>query len=181
MIPRRRWVAWLWLASLPAAGCGYHLAGRGGTLPEGVRSVAVPVFENATRRPEVEQRVTERIIEELTTRSDAKILPGRDGADALLSGTISGFESSPVLLTSEGRATRYEVTVTARVRLEDLRSGRLLWANDQFVFRQQYDVPELADCVEVDKDCFFDREIEAIEDVAREFAESVVTAMLEGF
>lgn len=173
MTQPRRPLPLLLPAALLLSACGYHLVGRGGRLPEGVRSVAVPVFENATRRAEVEQRVTEQIIEELNTRSDVRVMPGRNGADALLSGAISGFESSPVALTPEGRATRYEVTLTARVRLEDLRSGRLLWSNDQFVFRQQYDVPEDSG--------FFDQEIEAIERVAREFAESVVTAMLEGF
>jgi len=163
-------------------GCHYHLVGRGGALPEGVKTVAVPLFENGTRRAEVEQRVTERVIEELNTRSDARIVPDRNGADALLSGMIAGFESSPVLLTPEGRATRYEVTVTARVRLEDLRSGKILWANDQFVFRQQYDVLEGTDCATAPtQDCYFDREITAIDEVAREFAASVVTAMLEGF
>ena len=170
-------------AALAVPGCGYHLVGRGGTLPEGVKSVAVPVFENNTRRPEIEQRVTEQIIEALTTRSDVHVTGSKDGADALLSGVITGFESAPVLLSPEGRAERYEVTVTARVRLEDQRSLRLLWASDQFVFRQQYDILGTGDCESdpTGADCFFDREIEAIERVAREFAESVVSAMLEGF
>jgi outer membrane lipopolysaccharide assembly protein LptE/RlpB len=156
-----------------APGCGYHLVGRGGQLPEGVHTVAVPLLENQTRRPEVDQRLTEKLVEELETRSSVRVVADKEGADALLSGVVSGFEASPVLLTAEGRATRYEVTVTARMRLEDLRSGKLLWANDQFVFRQQYDV-------QTDSG-FFDREIQTIDQVAREFAQSVVTAMLEGF
>jgi outer membrane lipopolysaccharide assembly protein LptE/RlpB len=164
-------------ASLGAAvilcGCGYHLVGRGGTLPEGVRSVAVPLLANETRRPEVEQRVTEELVRELTVRSGVKVLAGREGADALLSGAITGYESSPVLLNPEGRATRYEITMTARMRLEDLRGNQVLWANDQYVFRSQYDVPEDA--------TFFDQEIVAIDQVAREFAVSVVAAILEGF
>ncbi len=161
----------LTLALSPA--CGYHLAGRGGQLPEGVRTVAVPLLENQTRRPEVDQRLTEKLVETLETRASVHVVSEREGADARLSGVVSGFEASPVLLTPEGRATRYEVTVTASMRLEDLRSGRLLWANDQFVFRQQYDVQT--------DSAYFDREIQTIDRVAREFAESVVTAMLEGF
>jgi hypothetical protein len=170
-----RFIGMLLAAALAGSslGCGYHLVGRGGRLPEGVHSVGVPLLGNETRRPEVEQRVTEQIIEALNTRSEVKVLPGKEGADALLLGAITGYESSPVLLTPEGRATRYEVTVTARVRLEDLRSNQILWANDQFVFRQQYDV--------ADDSAFIDREIEAIDQVAREFAESMVTALLEGF
>ncbi|MEE9217653.1 MAG: LptE family protein [Acidobacteriota bacterium] len=169
------WMARLGLAAglVTVAACGYHLVGRSGSLPEGVTSVGVPVFENRSRQPEVAQRFTEQVIEELSARSSVRILPGPEGADALLRGVISGYESTPVLLSPEGRARRYEVTVTASVRLEDLRHDRTLWANDQFVFRRQYDVPE--------DESFFDQQIVAIETVAREFAESVVTAMLEGF
>jgi outer membrane lipopolysaccharide assembly protein LptE/RlpB len=154
-------------------GCGYHLVGKGGTLPEGVKSMAVPLLANETRRPEVEQRVTEQLVRELNTRSGVKVLAGKEGADALLTGAITGYESSPVVLNPEGRATRYEITMTARMRLEDLRGNQILWANDQYVFRSQYDVPE--------DTSFFDQEIVAIDQVAREFAVSVVTAILEGF
>jgi outer membrane lipopolysaccharide assembly protein LptE/RlpB len=165
-------------------GCGYHLVGRGGQLPEGVHTVAVPLLQNQTRRPEVDQRLTESLVEELQRRSSVSVVADKEGADALLSGVVSGFEASPVLLTPEGRATRYEVTVTARVRLEDLRSGKLLWANDQFVLRQQYNVETDNGCFgrgTATSDQFFDCEITAIDVVAREFAESVVSAMLEGF
>jgi outer membrane lipopolysaccharide assembly protein LptE/RlpB len=166
--------------SLVLASCGYHLVGRGGALPEGVKSVGVPMFENQTRKAEVEQRFTEQMVEELSTRSDVRILSGAEGADALLRGVITGYETSPVVLTSEGRASRYEVTVTASVRLEDLRESRMLWANDQFVFRRQYEVE--SDLLPgAGSDVFFDQEIVAIEVVAREFADSVVTAILEGF
>jgi len=171
----------LWMTvSLAASSCGYHLVGRGGGLPEGIRSVGVPMFENQTRKTEVEQRFTEQVVEELSTRSDARILAGAEGADALLTGVITGYETSPVVLTSEGRASRYEVTVTASVRLEDLRESRTLWANDQFVFRRQYEV-EGESLPGAAGDAFFDQEIVAIEVVAREFADSVVTAILEGF
>jgi len=165
---------------LLAAACGYHLVGRGGELPGGVKSVGVPMFENRTRRAEVEQRFTEQVVVELSTRSKVLILPGPDGADALLKGVITGYETTPVVLTPEGRASRYEVTVTASVRLENLREDRTLWANDQFVFRRQYEVE--VDVAVIDtSQTFFDREIVAIDVVAREFAVSVVTAIMEGF
>ncbi len=165
---------------LLAGACGYHLVGRGGELPGGVKSVGVPMFENRTRRAEVEQRFTEQVVVELSTRSKVLILPGPDGADALLKGVITGYETTPVVLTPEGRASRYEVTVTASVRLENLRENRTLWANDQFVFRRQYEVE--VDVAVIDtSQTFFDREIVAIDVVAREFAVSVVTAIMEGF
>lgn len=170
----------LLVSVLFAVACGYHLVGSGGEIPGGVKSIGVPMFENRTRRSEVEQRFTEQVVEELSTRSDVLILPGPDGADALLKGVITGYETTPVVLTAEGRASRYEVTVTASVRLEDLREERTLWANDQFVFRRQYEVEVDIEVIDTSQ-TFFDREIVAIEVVAREFANSVVTAIMEGF
>ncbi len=163
-----------------AAACGYHLVGTGGEIPGGVKSIGVPMFENRTRRAEVEQRFTEQVVEELSTRSDVLILSGPDGADALLKGVITGYETVPVVVTAEGRASRYEVTVTASVRLEDLRENRTLWANDQFVFRRQYEVEVDVEVIDT-SEIFFDREIVAIDVVAREFAASVVAAIMEGF
>ena len=37
--------------------CGYHLAGRGSTLPDHVRRIGVPMFENRSEQPEIAQRL----------------------------------------------------------------------------------------------------------------------------
>src|SRR3990172_5862912 len=84
------------------SGCGYHLVGKGGNLPERVKSVAVPLLANETHRAEVEQRVTEQLVRELSVRSGVKVLVEKERADALLTGAITGYESSPVLLNPEG-------------------------------------------------------------------------------
>ena len=157
-----------------APACGYHLAGHGSTLPTGVHSVGIPVFVNKTSRPELEQRVTEHVVDEFTTRGRVRILPGEEGADAVLRGTLYSYATAPVVINEQGRARRYEILITARVVLSQAATDKILWEDDHFLFKQQYDVPESAAT-------FVDQEIVAIDQVAGDFARSVVTSILEGF
>jgi outer membrane lipopolysaccharide assembly protein LptE/RlpB len=36
---------------LLVSSCGYHISGTGGIVPEGVHTISVPVFFNATNEP----------------------------------------------------------------------------------------------------------------------------------
>lgn len=176
---RRALGAALALCALTLGGCGYQLAGRKGgspaaSLPTDVHRIAIPVFSNETRRAEIEQRITESLLDEFIKRGDFQTQPERSGADALLEGAVTGYNTSPVSLSQSGRAQRLEVVVQARVRLTDLRTGKVLWSQEHFIFRSQYDVDQEAQGS-------FDREIVAIDRIARGFAETVVTSVLEGF
>ncbi len=154
--------------------CGYHLAGRSSTLPVGIRSIGIPTFSNRTNRPELEQRVTEHVIDEFTTRGRVRILPGEEGAQALLRGSILSYTVTPVVISELGRATRYEILITAHVTLSEVVTDRVLWEDDHFLFKRQYDVA-------ASPQSFVDQEIVAIDDVATDFARSVVASILEGF
>jgi outer membrane lipopolysaccharide assembly protein LptE/RlpB len=165
------------LASLAAAalgGCGYHLVGHSSTLPTGLQSVGIPTFINRTNRPELEQRVTEHVIDEFTTRGRVRILPSEEGAQAVLRGEILSYTLTPVIISEQGRATRYEIMITAHVTLSETTTDHVLWEDDHFLFKQQYDVA-------TNPNEFIDQEIVAIDDVATDFSRSVVTSILEGF
>ena len=159
---------------LPAAACGDHLSGHGNTLPPEVRSIGIPIFTNRTNRPELEQRVTEAVINEFSTRGRLRILSGEEGADAVLHGTLYTYTTNPVVLNEQGRARRYEILITADVRLSQAATDRILWENDHFLFKRQYEVPETSVA-------YVDREVIAIDEVAGDFAATVVTSILEGF
>ncbi|HEU4401093.1 MAG TPA: LptE family protein [Candidatus Polarisedimenticolia bacterium] len=164
------------LAAVLAAswGCGYHLSGRSTTLPSGLRSIGIPTFVNRTSRPELEQRVTEHVIDELTTRGRVRIVPGEEGAQAVLHGTILSYVVNPVVISQLGRATRYEILITAHVILTETTTDKVLWEDDHFLFKRQYDVA-------ASPQTFVDQEIVAIDDVATDFARGVVTSILERF
>jgi hypothetical protein len=164
---------------LVVSGClGYRVAGQGSissVVPAGTQSIGIPPFRNETDQPEIDSRVTEALVDEFVRRGKLQTKPTAADADVYLEGVITGYRQAPVSLNERGRADRLEVTITARVRLLQQRpEERVLWSQNYFVYREQYDVPEtpLAG---------FEREIVAVEEVARGFARSVITSMLEGF
>ncbi|TDI35345.1 MAG: hypothetical protein E2P03_00985 [Acidobacteria bacterium] len=160
--------------SLVFAGCGYSLVGHGGFLPDDIQSIGVPEFINRTDRPELEQRITEELLRQLQVRSRRRTTAGREGVDAVLLGEVTSFRSLPVEFNPDGRARTIEVVITARSRLQATSDDRIIWAADHFVFRQSYPVGE-------EGAEFVDVESLALESVARDFAEAVVTSILEGF
>ena len=164
----------LFLLVVTLAGCGYSLVGRGSNLPPEVRRVLLMPLENATSRSQVDQILTRALSTELVNRKRFEVLSSAEGADAVLTGTVSSFTLSPVTFDDEGRATEYEIAIVVSVKLKQVAPETLLYANDSYLFRSSYEVQasELG---------FQDRETPAIEATAKDFAESLVTDLLEGF
>lgn len=154
--------------------CGYRLVGRGGFLPPGIQSIGVPTFANLTDRPELEQRISEEILTQLQTRTRRRTSAVGTGVDAVLRGEVTSFRSVPVEFNPDGRARTIEVTITVRASLTSTADHQVIWAADHFVFRESYPVGEQA--IQ-----FVDQETLALESVAGDFAEAVVTSILEGF
>lgn len=162
------------LLAAAAFACGYRLAGYSSVLPPSIRKIGVPTFANRTDRPELEQRVTAQVISQFITRGRVQVVPGEAGADAVLRGEITSFILTPVSINPQGRATRYEILINARASLVQTSDEKVLWQDDHFIFRQQYDVETVGAGV-------VSQETLALEEVAEDFAESVVTSILEGF
>lgn len=161
-------------ALVAASGCGYTLVGKGSSLPENIKVVQFTTLVNRTPRVELEQRFSAAIARELVSRGRFRVQSGSEGADAELSGTVLAFDLYPVAFDSQGRATDYQVRVTARVALKTLPEGAALWENPAFTFRDNYQFSATAAS-------YADLENDAIDRVADRFAQSLVTSMLEGF
>lgn len=158
-----------------AGGCGYALVGTGNFLPPTMKTVQVPTFVNKTTRVELEQRVTQSIAEEMVARGRLRLVNSAAEADVILRGSIESFGITPVSFNSEGRATRYQAVVGAKIELIDHKAeDKILWKNDQYLFTENYEVNLAAGDT-------FDQETRAIIDIADRFAETLVASLLEGF
>jgi hypothetical protein len=85
--------------------CYKPVTGTG--LPSYVKKVAVPAFQFEARglRYRVESRFTEAVTKEIIRRGNGlKVQGSREGADAVIEGTIRDFTFSGVLLDRQGRA-----------------------------------------------------------------------------
>ena len=145
-------------------------------LSKNIRTLAVPAFQFETRglRYRVESRFTNAVSKELIRRGNGiKVQGSRDGADAVVEGTIRDFTFSGVLLDREGRARVYEVTITSAVTIRDLKEDKILYDNQNLVFRDSFEFSD-------DPRSFFNEEDPAVERIARAFAESVVSAIVNG-
>lgn len=159
---------------LATAGCGYALVGRGGgVLPDHVKHIVVVSFENRTQRPEIEQRVTEEVSREVSRRGRYRVIAELDRADASVEGAILEYRTAPVQFDDDLRASRVEAVVRLECTVRDLTTDSVLWRQDGFVFRGQFDVP--AD------ETFSDQETLALDQIASEAAGALVTSILEGF
>jgi outer membrane lipopolysaccharide assembly protein LptE/RlpB len=159
---------------LSVVSCGYHLAGTGSSLPPHIKTIGLPIFVNNTQGYQVEQKITANIQTVLLQRGKYKVVPDAQGVDALLKGTILSVSLYPVSFSQEGRASEYNVVINAKVTFTDLLQKKVLFQNPSFIFRGQYQIDQ-------DELLFFDRQSEAIDQIAKDFAESVVSAILEGF
>jgi hypothetical protein len=161
--------------ALLAPACGYHVVGKGSNLPAHVKTIGVAAFQNNTTRPELGQRVTEQIIEELVGRGKYQVTSDTRGVDAVLRGTITSWNSKSLQIGEEdSSAEKVNVTLHASVTFEDRVQRRVTWQADDYTFSAEYDVIG-------DPDAYFDTELGAVDDVADDFARAVVSAILTGF
>ena len=145
-------------------------------LPKNINTVAVPAFQFEAKalRYRVESRFTEAVSREIIRRGNGLTVQGSlTGADAVLEGTIRDFSFSGVLLDSQGRARVYEVTIVTAVTIRDLRENKILYDNQNFIFRDSFEFTS-------DPRSFFNEEDPAVQRMARAFAEAAVSAFVNG-
>ncbi len=175
--------------ALLVSACGYHVGGTASRLPAGLKVIAVPTIENRTSRYRVEQRMTEAVVHEFLARTKYRIVSTEDNADAVLHGEITSFEAVPVVFdTTPGpnstpvpnvnatttSATTMLISVHMKVRLEERETKQILYKNDNYLFREPYELS-------TDPTKFFDEQGPALQRMSRDFASRLVADILENF
>jgi hypothetical protein len=144
-------------------------------LPTHVRTVAVPPFQNQALRYKIESRFTEAVVNEIIRRGHGlRVQSETQGADAVVDGVIRSFTFAGVLLDERGRSRVFEVTVVGAVTVRDQVQNRVLYDNQNYVYRGEYEFTS-------DPRTFFNEEDPAVQRIARNFAESLVSTLVHGF
>ncbi len=156
-------------------GCGYHQAGYATHIPANVHTMAVPIFATKAQAFHTEMAYTQATIRELNTRTRYRIINNdTTDADATLHGTILAQTVAPLTYdANSGQTSSYLVTITAKVVLT-AHDGHTLYQNNSIVFREQYQSTQ-------DLSGFIQEDSPAIRRVARDFAQGLVSDMLESF
>jgi hypothetical protein len=168
--------------------CGYHVGGTGALLPPGLKVIAVPPLKNDTDSYRIEQRMTEAVVHEFIARTKYRVVPSEESADAVLNGEIISVEAIPVVFdttptptsssatlnTTTARATTMLISVHMKVSLAERETGKTLYKNDDYLFRQPYEIS-------TDAAKFFDEQGPALQRMSRDFAARLVSDVLENF
>ncbi len=164
------------LLTFLAAGCGYHMAGSATHLPPSIGTIDVLIFQTKVVNPHTEVAFTDAVVQQLNSRTKDRVTESdkpRPG-DAVLRGTILTETYTPLTYNSQtGQSSSYLIVVTTSVVLTGA-DGKVLYKNDHFLFRSQYQ--ETADLAS-----FIQEDGPAVHRMARDFAASLVSDLLESF
>ena len=162
------------LACGVVGGCGYRVVGRTNTLPPDAHTIAIPAFVNRTTTYRIEQVLTESVAHEFIARTKYRVVPEENGADLVLHGEVTSLAAGAVLFDpTTGVATTVLVTAVMKATLQD-RNGKTLYQNNNFVFREPYQISE-------DPKSFFQEEGPALERMSRDLAERIASDIIENF
>jgi outer membrane lipopolysaccharide assembly protein LptE/RlpB len=163
------------LLLITLTGCGYHQAGSATHLPPNVRTLAVPVFATNAQAYRTEMAFTQAVVRELNTRTRYRVVTSNTAdADATLHGTILSQTVAPLTYdATTSQSSSYLITVIAKVVLT-AHDGSVLYENDAITYREQYQSTQ-------DLSGFIQEDSPAVTRMSRDFAQAVVSDMLESF
>jgi outer membrane lipopolysaccharide assembly protein LptE/RlpB len=155
--------------------CGYHTVGSATHLPPGTKTLAIPVFATRTNAYRTETVMTSAVIREFATRTRLRVTPDDTGdPDTILHGTILTQNVTPLTYNSQTQqSSSFLITMVVSVTLT-ARDGRVLYKNDNYVFRQQYQST-------TDLPTFLEESPAAVDRLSRDFARALVADVLESF
>jgi hypothetical protein len=178
------WKAVAVLAALTGPACGYRRLDR---IPRTSAwahkgdTIRLAKFRNDTSRLGLDERFTKALENRIVAASPWKLVPQGAPSRWVLQGTILSYKVRPLgmqlgndrVRASAGSASRVEVIVVASVELLDGVTGVSVARRGGLTFSNQYRVDQ-------NFASFENRELQVLESLADDFAESFLTQLLEG-
>ena len=196
------------LALLAVSGCGYHTLGSAAHMPDTVHTLAVPIFQNKTQFYHTEVPMTQAVVREFTDRTRLSVTSDSgDGADATVKGSIISESVQPLTYRTEttdvqtgqttgvtnrrtcsptgrcstdaqtGQTTSvtssFLITINLNVVVTD-RDQRVLYQHNNYVFHEQFETT-------ADVTSFIEEDSPAVQRLSRDFAQALVSDILESF
>jgi hypothetical protein len=166
------------------SGCGYRRLDRQPRTAAWAKrgeTIRLARFRNQTPRLGLEDRFTKALENRVVAASPWRLVGQGEASRWVLQGTLEEFHSRPIGLTlgndrskgSAGSASRIEVIVVANVELLDGQTGAVVLSRRGLTFSNQYRVDQ-------NFASFDNRELQVVESLADDFAESFLTQLLEG-
>ena len=124
-----------------AGGCAYTTSTA--TLASHLKTVAIPVFENATSEYQLERTITDAVIERFVIDNHLRVVDERT-ADLVVRGRVVAYRNIVFGFNTATNAEEYRVTIAVGVVARDQVKNREMWRMDDLVRTANYyvvDVP----------------------------------------
>jgi outer membrane lipopolysaccharide assembly protein LptE/RlpB len=152
-------------------GCGYSLRAN---LPPEIRSVHVPVLENKTQEPGIEDFITQALTQAVVTSGRLRIAATAQEADASLEGQIVEYRLTSLAFDRSANVTQYRLVLGLALTFRDLRQNRVIWKQDRVEERADFAVAGQVSQT-------LAREEAAVRQAAVDVARAIVSFAFEGF
>jgi outer membrane lipopolysaccharide assembly protein LptE/RlpB len=121
------------------ASCGYTTSPA--LLPQHLKTVAVPVFENGTTEYTLEQDITTAVVARFVRDNHLKVVDEKS-ANCVLHGKVTQYKNSVFGFSPQTQAQEYRVTIAVQVTFKDRVKNRELWT-DEIVRTANYYVQDV--------------------------------------
>ena len=98
-------------------------------LPPHLKTVAIPVFENATPEAQLERELTDAVIDRFVKDNHLRIVDEKS-ANAVVRGRVTQYKNAVFGFSSTSQATEYRVTVGVQITFKDPVKNRELWTDE---------------------------------------------------
>ena len=151
--------------------CGYNLVGRGTFLPKEIKTISIPIFQNTTPEPNLENDVSNQIRQKFITDGRLKVV--EDSGQLLLTGKIISYNLQPVAYDANNNVSEYLILMDFHVVLTN-RAKNEQMLDQTFNTKWHYKVStEITDSESQRRDAIREASIDA--------AERMVSLVIEGF
>lgn len=118
-----------------AGSCAYTTSPA--LLPSHLKTIAIPVFENATTAYTLEREVTDAVIARFVQDNHLKVVDQRS-ANAVLKGRITLYKNAVFGFSQAAQAQEYRVTISLAVVFKDQVKNRELWSEENLIKTANY-------------------------------------------
>jgi hypothetical protein len=155
------------------ASCGYHFTGEGAGPRPGLRTIAIPVFENNTSEPHLGSIFAGALRREFITKGDLQVVP-TEQAEAIFRGRVTSIYSTAVAHREAEETIQNRIYVTLDIRCVNVQDGKVLWQDPQFTYYQVY-------LQNIDPNVSFANRSATLDNLAREMSIRIHDRFLSNF
>jgi hypothetical protein len=121
--------------ALLVSGCSY--SPNPTAFPTHLSTIAVPVFQNRTTQPALEEQVTQAVVDRFIHNSKLRVV-SEEQADLVVTGAITAYKNAVFGFNAREQAQEYQVIITVSVTAKDRVKNRELWKDDALTRTSNY-------------------------------------------